>query len=651
MKHRSKRRSVALFVLALSSSLLAAQPPSKSPRLAASPTAPGKQQVIRSLVDANTHNLTDDLRILEGWYTSLPAVQPKGRMTVAQAVANARALLARQMSQTQITALRSNKFAKTARSLQGLATGAIVDGRPQAALAALLLAQEKAPGDRMVLINLAGLLASLGMPEEALALLDEAEKGRGLLPSPMGIPGRAIAQNNRGFAMIMLKRCAEAEAPLREAMNASPLLSEAARNLALVLAILGQEEEAKKVLYFGVWRSRGTLEPARSNEEPESGTPGEQPNLAPKTPSEVSKTLLNARLRRSIREVFDLSAGLGTNLPAIHHPVNADEAKGFQEMVRRRTPQFRNRLMELTQEHARLKSEVRDRPKTLSRWLSERILAIIEGYAAHRSAEVEALIEIRKRVEKKAHAASLAGHEKIRGQQRALDPLLPHNTRKARIKGFYDEYVDEIHETAVRLEGALREEWSAKYHDLTGLAANLKDPSYHALAVNHIRKEEAGAYSRLLGAIGTLYSGYMSKKDLPDGEEPGEDEVPNCPDRLKGQGLEGDLKLFSVSLSCDTVEVQIQTEGWLGAFAKVEITTSDFTVMAGPTASGELFGGGGSVEDGIYLTVGQEGVKDVGFRVTFERSLEIAPGLKFTTEFDSMDFSFVPSAPLPSEAL
>jgi hypothetical protein len=50
-----------------------------------------------------------------------------------------------------------------------------------------------------------------------------------------------------------------------------------------------------------------------------------------------------------------------------------------------------------------------------------------------------------------------------------------------------------------------------------------------------------------------------------------------------------------------------------------------------------------SVEDGVYITVDRNGLKDVGFRVTFEQGVEVAPGVTLTTELDSMDFSFVPS--------
>jgi len=119
--------------------------------------AQGQTAVVRSVRDIDTHNLGRDLTTLVAWSASLPPAAPtQQRLTRGQAIANARAFLEKGTRPEQTNAMRSDPSASSARSLQGLAAAAVGEGKPIAALAALLLAEERYPRDRMVLINLAG---------------------------------------------------------------------------------------------------------------------------------------------------------------------------------------------------------------------------------------------------------------------------------------------------------------------------------------------------------------------------------------------------------------------------------------------------------------------------------------------------------------
>ncbi len=126
------------------------------------------------------------------------------------------------------------------------------------AAATLLIAHESDEDDATPLINLAAIANSQGLPGVALALLDAAaELKMADDDSPMGMRERASLLNNRGHALLLLERYAEAEKPLRQALAMSPEMSEAARNLVHALIKQGKREEARAVAPRAVWRLRG----------------------------------------------------------------------------------------------------------------------------------------------------------------------------------------------------------------------------------------------------------------------------------------------------------------------------------------------------------------------------------------------------------
>jgi hypothetical protein len=90
--------------------------------------------------------------------------------------------------------------------------------------------------------------------------------------------------------------------------------------------------------------------------------------------------------------------------------------------------------------------------------------------------------------------------------------------------------------------------------------------------------------------------------------------------------------------------VEVSTAGPLKGFASFETSwDGKMTVMAG--AKLELEGKGIlpglAVSDGIFITGDRNGVTDVGGRVSFETSKEVA-GVKIKSSIDQMDFSLMP---------
>ena len=190
---------------------------------------------------------------------------------------------------------------RTALEASEIAAGAVVQRRPVAALQALLFAHRSEPRRAAHLINIAGLASALGSPNEALALLTAAET--------LGGKPRAALLNNRGRALILLGRYPEAEVALREAVKLDAWLSEAKRNLALVLYMQKKTPEAVRFMRAGQRRSPGLAKEA-----------ADKP-LAPATPEENDEGALSVTEHWAPAPLtFDLSRARDGRLPALPFP-------------------------------------------------------------------------------------------------------------------------------------------------------------------------------------------------------------------------------------------------------------------------------------------------------------------------------------------
>ncbi len=173
-----------------------------------------------------------------------------------------------------------------------------VRGSNQGALAALLVARERAPNDGSLLVSAAVPLVQLGRPREALAFLDRARQLRRLGPALLGWDATAIAENNRGFALIALGRAHDAELALRRAAALEPELAEADQNLAVALACQGKTSPSLASRKAGEHRRKYDYVPL---------------------PPEWSPTL-GESARPLAAQVFDLSAGKDATLPGLPYP-------------------------------------------------------------------------------------------------------------------------------------------------------------------------------------------------------------------------------------------------------------------------------------------------------------------------------------------
>lgn len=227
-------------------------------------------QNIMAGLDESIRELEEELRDLEADDPSRPMLQQQLRMLQAQRQQLQRVAPSSSGTQpvpTQAAALANLKRALNAASGPGsvrlletqpeyreagnasrTAALAAVMGKPQLALGLLLRAQALEPRNPAHLVNLAGLANYYGLFAEALALITAAER----LNPPAAL--RPLLLNNKGHALMRLRRLPEAEAALRAAAQADPNLQEARVNLAYTLGAQNKCAEAEVWARRAWWR-------------------------------------------------------------------------------------------------------------------------------------------------------------------------------------------------------------------------------------------------------------------------------------------------------------------------------------------------------------------------------------------------------------
>src|SRR5688572_120102 len=133
-------------------------------------------------------------------------------LTFDQALNNARRFLNAHASRAAMDAFNASPHARDASRADSAAAGALVYGRPLAALAALLRANELQPQNKARLIRLASVLSYLGMPHEALATLNSP-----MITDDRAAVSQSAALNARGYSLLQLGKAEEAEKALRQA--------------------------------------------------------------------------------------------------------------------------------------------------------------------------------------------------------------------------------------------------------------------------------------------------------------------------------------------------------------------------------------------------------------------------------------------------
>ncbi|GGL94920.1 hypothetical protein GCM10010840_36210 [Deinococcus aerolatus] len=497
-------------------------------------------------------------------------------------------------------------------------------GRPQAALAALLAVYQRHPQSPDVLVNVAATLNSLGLPALSLAFLQQAEGLKVPYARPLGWDGRAIALNNRGYALLLLGRWKEAETVLQDAVKREPLLSEAKRNLAWALLCQNLDKQAAQQYRLGLRRAPSTAQANQTDIPLEQLPPGTKPALETLT------------VRRESLALFDLSKGKKGKLPDLKIPDNSQTAAEMQQAFLEKVMREGEKEITLALRRDGLQAEAEIRlnayTNPVSKQRAEDLLYAIEmvnfepavqkAYRQMTIAHDELLDAVGKAP---VSEAVLTRMYEILGTQEQAEALpLIHAMCLPEFEAHYNKIEARVH----NYDHDFRQYFSLAHQYRSALATNIQDAKVHAFADAIIQTELQSAFVTLMGAHVMAYATGVYREavcltapsvavSVTVSSAP-EESTSACPDELKGLKVSLEWQMLNISMTCENVEITVATAGPLGAFTKVNKTFLGSTTVAIGVRAGvsvPVVQAGAGVEAGVYLTVDRAGgLQDVGIQ-------------------------------------
>jgi tetratricopeptide (TPR) repeat protein len=542
-------------------------------------------------------------------------------LTLAQALQNGWNYLAQQVGTGNLDTFRAAEEVATPEGAQAFAMAAMADRRPDGALAGMLRAHELNSQSPIILINAAGMFATLDMPNEALALLDAAAA----LPepaqpeTPIGIPSSELATNTRGYAMLALGQWAQAETVLRPLVEAGTELSEARMNLSQ--ALLCQDKDDEAVRFYRLGARRMTWDVVEHGEEIEGIRP----------PVELT-------LNRTAGKVFTLPPLGVMNTPEQAEAVWEHTNNLIDQSIARGDEL--NALIEANtdQRHARPLPG----PLTMARFNNITITALRAMYEP----DIEALYEATA-----AQEDVLNELNDEHGQEwlDLADDFTDWNEYVAAcrdmVRGHLPQWLAEYSE----FENLLEEYTLAKYAAMTGAAANLSDflnHEYVSLSIeNEMETDVAWRLHVLNGYAATTWAHWNYCEGVAQSapEEPSEptfERADRCPASLTRNKM-GITILGMVQLraNCEVFEAEVAGPGLITIFGQVTVDMRNKTSTF--FAGGKIQSPPGMVRlganEGLYISVGENGISDVGLKVS--TSVDVGPD-QFYGSIDGPGFEF-----------
>jgi len=501
------------------------------------------------------------------------ATLPLNPLTLSQAMAS----IQQKLDQVAGAGAFESALAATAQTnqevLTAMAVGATADKLGPAALVALLAAHQNDPINPKHLVNAAGAAELLGLPNEALALLDAADALGGDFGSPMGINGNATALNNRGYALLLTGQFSQAQTALSSAVALEPHLAEAKKNLGIALLCQGNAPAAAQSFQAGMRR-----------------TPL-QPNLD---------------------QVFDLSKGLAANLPPVPYPAVPALFPSYQNVWKQLSTeegsQFNNyesRIAAINQQINQSDLGYTTPPMTLER--ENDIVEDINGLSGLQFTAQDAPLGDLWSAVTAAQTAETNFTVTTSNQLNVLSgqiAVATSNAQRAALQVQCQTLVKEAHTQwlydQARLDNATRAFINVWYRDLSGLAENLSQPllnqresieanvdliSQYQLIIN-----EADAYAILVGSYWQSCQG-PEQTGSPEAQSPNPGNSPPCPAILTFGKISVDLfETLNVSFNCEQVDITVSTGIGsfvkLGPFVQLSLNRSGtWTVFSGAQAS------------------------------------------------------------------
>ena len=419
--------------------------------------------------------------------------------STAEALANVRKSLARVTTPANERALAAIAAQADARSMQLAAAELVFARRTAAAVALLLRAHEKAPGDALVLLNLANTLASAGFGQESLKLIEELERRAKAAgnPSPTS---RAMLLATRGYALLTLNQNAAAEQALRAALALDAGIAEPARNLAWLLVKQGRREEAAKML-VAAGRPGGAAAAAGG------AAAAAKPAIAlTNNPAQLDIASLMRRAqgaarpaRKPLAQAYDLSRGHAIAFPEV--PAVAPGAQTYaplQQFVSR-TQRYqadvaarnqRRQQLEDDVERRRLSGEISPLTDALAREIFMRIDSHLVWHGMGEAGANDRLhdLEVVPYGSRLREASNRGGEEDNRVLEEFSNRIAKAATDMVAAKScapmaqLHSWSIGQRNPSIGELERALRNYWAFVAPRITALVGNLRDPAYHELA-------------------------------------------------------------------------------------------------------------------------------------------------------------------------
>lgn len=540
-------------------------------------------------------------------------------LSLAQALQNGWNYLTQQVGAANLTAFRSAPEVATADAAQAFAMAAMMDNRPDGALAGLLLAHERAPQSRIILINAAGMFVSLDMPNEALALLNAAQNLPDDQATPMGIPAAELAANTRGYALLRQGQWAAAEAVLRPLVETGTELAEARLNLSQALLCQNKDEQA--TYFYRAGSRRQLRDEVRDGEEIEGiRLPPEQ------------------TLNRSAGQLFTLPP-----LGVMNTPGQAQSAANHYHALVMDSIQRSGIRQQLIDANIEARSE-RPLPGAIT-WQRFNDL-YITAYRAEYEPDIQALyLDAAAQEEALAELIDQQDEEFLELYELYPDPDAFIGACRSTVTQQLAEMLPEYFE----FEDLLEAYTSAKYAAMTGTAANLSDVLNHEYVSLLIEDSMETDVAWRLHVIGSQANRTAANWAICEGaeenvvnqpSEPAYERAPRCPAGLtRGKMAIKFLNMIQIKANCEVLEVEVSGPTLLTIFGQVTVdfrnkTTTFFAggKINAPTGLAEL-----SINEGFYIRTGAGGVTDVGMKVS--SSVDVGVG-QFAGVVDGPEMEF-----------
>jgi hypothetical protein len=565
--------------------------------------------------DAQTVPTTTEL-VSELQDTPKPVCAPKrATPSLKTALADARTYLSKTAA-AATKKLDASADTRTAGDAKEFAAGALVDGSPAAALAAYLDAYSHDPKDPELLIDMAGVLTPLEMPRDALAMLAAAQQLGASASSPAGYPMQAVALDDQGYAEMSMCDYSSAKSALNAAIALAPSMREARVNLAgVALATNGATPATATAAAQAIHRDPevpvdqgdGGLEVPVAANVFDMSDPSPDPSLP--------------ELKLDSAESVEQAAALGASGGYWEQLYNAAESAHQPAPI---PPQ--QQLAPATQERFQAALEQIGDNDLATKALRDQV--------AQDEQDVSGALQ--------SYFGSSNGWMTV---SQSNDPQSAcGQTRAAHAKWLM--YMQPFQADTLNL---INEE----YERDSAIAANFKDPYYHAALENTIDNWVASQYALMAqqawywgqrldaadmwvstgggkwyydGGCTTAQSAVSAGSPTPITTPP----VNDCEAAFgKEAELSLDLEIFSIDLSCEEVGVEVAAPDLIGPFVSTTYNweTGAVTVFGGVKVGGSLpgTGWGGEADAGFYVSAGPSGVTDVGVKATTSESYQVGP--------------------------